>query len=599
MGKKDTIETVICKEGAKIYLPPCQIKCPVGEDIQRTNAMLSLLSTNKDEAAKQVIKIGDQIYDKNPLFPICGYVCGLCEKECNYKDKTGAIRRKMLKRFISDYYVPYLDKKPALPAPTKDTVAIIGSGPAGMMAAYELCKKGYKVTIFEKDKLLGGAVRLIPKYRLPVSVMDSTLKNLVRISHAEVKYGWTFGDVGKTLDDLTKEGFKATFIATGTPVARPLTIEGRVVMGEDFIEGVMFGLPMLYDAGQGKLPANLFKGKKVLVVGGGNVAFDAARVARRVGGEVSLVCLECEDKKHRDGIPADLDEIEGGSEEGMKIIYSRGISDIISENGKFKKVKCPRCVSVFDDKGFNPRFDYKDTIDIAADVLLITIGQGPERLIYQKAGLYNDQGRLDVDPVTLMSNKKPSVLIGGDARRIGYAAEAMLEGIVAAESIDRFIKGTDMKADRQKEYQKAEAARLENYKPQPQLVWKDADKRLDFELFEKGFTLKQTITEAQRCLYCGPCLSCKGCVVMGLQDEIPEIKVNEEKCSGCAICVAVCRYDAPKLEKRGKSFVSVIDLGRCKRCGLCVSVCPSDSITMSDSMAQQMDKAFAELSKKK
>jgi NADPH-dependent glutamate synthase beta subunit-like oxidoreductase len=604
MGKKDTIETVICKEGAKIYLPPCQIKCPVGEDIQRTNAMLSLLSTNKDEAAKQVITIGDQIYEKNPMFPICGYVCGLCEKECNYKDKTGAIRRKMLKRFISDYYVPYLDKKPALPAPTKDKVAIVGSGPAGMMAAYELCKKGYKVTIFEKDKVLGGAVRLIPKYRLPVSVLDGTLKNLARISHAEVKYGWGLEDGSKTysthtLEDLKQKGFKAVFIATGTPIARPLTIEGRMVMGEDFVEGVLFGLPMLYDAGQGKLPHDLYKGKKVLVIGGGNVAFDAARVARRLGGEVTLACLECEDKKHRDGIPADLDEIEGGHEEGIKIVYSRGVSDIVSENGKFKKAKCPRCISVFSDKGFDPRFDYKDSIDIEADVLLITIGQGLERKIYQREGLYNDQGRLDVDQVTLMSNKKPGIFVGGDARRIGYAADAMAEGIVAAESIDRFIKGADMKADRQKEYQKAEAARLENYKPQPQLVWKEADKRLNFELFEKGFTLKQAITEAQRCLYCGPCLSCKGCVTIGLQDEIPEIKVNEEKCSGCAICVAVCRYDAPKLEKRGKSFTSVIDLGRCKRCGLCVSVCPSDSITMSDTMGQQMDKAFAEMSKKK
>jgi len=604
MGKKDTIEMVICREGGKIYLPPCQIKCPVGEDIQRTNAMLSLLSTNKDEAAKQVMKIGDQIYDKNSLFPICGYVCGLCEKECNYKDKTGAIRRKMLKRFISDYYVPYLDKKPALPAPTKDKVAIVGSGPAGMMAAYELCKKGYKVTIFEKDKVLGGALRCIPKYRLPVKVLDGTLKNLVRISHAEVKYDWSLGDSGKiysgnTIDSLKKEGFKTVFVATGTPVARPLTIEGRMVTGENYVEGVMFGLPLLYDAGQNKVPRDIFQGKKVLVIGGGNVAFDAARLARRIGGEVTLVCLECEDKSSRDGIPADVDEIEGATEEGIKIIYGRGVSDIVSEGGKFTKVKAPRCISVFDDKGFNPRFDFKDSIDVTADILLITIGQGPERAIFQNEGLYNDQGRLDVDPVTLMSNKKPGVFIGGDARRIGYAADAMLEGIVAAESIDRFIKGTDMKADRQKEYQKAEAARLENYKPQPQLVWKEADKRLNFEMFEKGFTLKQAITEAQRCLYCGPCLSCKGCVVMGLQDEIPEIKVNEEKCSGCAICVAVCRYDAPKLEKRGKSFVAVIDLDRCKRCGLCVSVCPSDSITMSDSMGQQMDKAFAELSKKK
>jgi NADPH-dependent glutamate synthase beta subunit-like oxidoreductase/NAD-dependent dihydropyrimidine dehydrogenase PreA subunit len=604
MGKKDTIETVICKEGGKIYLPPCQIKCPVGEDIQRTNAMLSLLSVNKDEAEKQVIKIGDQIYEKNPMFAICGYVCGLCEKECNYKDKTGAIRRKMLKRFISDYYVPYLDKKPALPAPTKDKVAVIGSGPAGMMAAYELCKKGYKVTIFEKDKVLGGAVRLIPRYRLPASVLDGTLKNLVRISHAEVKYGWGLEDGSKTysthtLEDLKEKGFKAVFVATGTPIARPLTIEGRLVMGEDFIEGVLFGLPMLYDVGQGKLPHDLYKGKKVLVIGGGNVAFDAARVARRLGGEVTLACLECADKKHRDGIPADLDEIEGAAEEGIKIVYSRGVSDIVSENGIFKKAKCPRCISVFSDKGFDPRFDYKDSLDIEADVLLITIGQGPERKIYQREGLYTDQGRLDVDPVTLMSNKKPGVFIGGDARRIGYAADAMAEGVTAAESIDRFIRDVDMKAGRQKEYQKAEAARLENYKPQPQLVWKEADKRLNFDLFEKGFTLKQAIAEAQRCLYCGPCSSCKGCVAMEIQAEIADIKVNEEKCSGCAICVAVCRYDAPKLEKRGKSFVSVIDLCRCKRCGLCVSVCPSDSITITDGLAEQVDKALAEVSKKK
>lgn len=604
MGEKDAIETVMCKEGAKIYLPPCQINCPVGEDIQRTNAMLSLLCTDKDKVEKDVIKIGDHIYEKNPLFTICGYICGLCEKECNYADKTGAIRRKMLKRFISDYYMPYLDKKPALPAPTKDKIAIIGSGPAGMMAAYELCKKGYKPVILEKDEVLGGAVRLIPKYRLPASVLDGTLKNLVRIAHIDVKYGWALGDGSRTyaahtLDELKKEGFKAIFIATGTPMARPLTIEGRMVMGEDFVEGVMFGLPFLYDAGEGKLPADLFKGKKVLVVGGGNVAFDAARVARRLGGDVALVCLECEDKKHRDGIPADLDEIEGASEEGIKIIYSRGISDIISEGGRFKKVKAPRCVSVFDSKGFNPRFDYQDTIDITADVLLITIGQGPEKSIYQKEGLFNDTGRLDVDPVTLMSSLKPGVFIGGDARRIGYAADAMAEGVTVAESIDRFIRNVDMKVGRQVEYEKAEAARLENYKPQPQLVWKEADKRLDFELFEEGFTLEEAIAEAQRCLYCGPCLSCKGCVAMGLQEEIAEIKVNEEKCSGCGICVAVCRYDAPKLEKRGNSFVSVIDLDKCKRCGLCVSVCPSESITITDGLEEQLDKAFAEVAKKK
>ena len=587
-----TVEEVVCQQSGKVYLPPCQIACPVGEDIQRTNAMIAALPLDEKEAAKQIIKIGDIIYEKNPMFTICSYICGLCEKECNYKDQTGAVRRRMLKRLITDYYIPHLDTKPAMPAPTKDRVAVIGGGPGGLMAAYMLSKKGYRVTILERGSVLGGAMRYIPRYRLPSSVMDGTLNNLVRIANVDVQYGVQMGDGGKTLDDLKKEGYRAVFTATGTPAPRPLTFGREMLNGMD-LEGVLFGLPLLYDANQGLVAPDLFNGKRVIVIGGGNVAFDVARTARRLGGDVSLVCLECEDKGCQDGIPADEEEIEGASEEGIKITYSRGVQEIVGENGKFARIKCPRCTSVFDERGFNPQFDCSDTVELEGDVLLVTIGQGPERNFFQQEGLLNEQGRLDVDQVTLMSNLREGVFIGGDVRRVGFAAEAMREGIIATESIDRYLSGENMTAGRQKEYEKAAIPRLEDYKPQPRLVWLPAEQRLNFDPYEKGFTLAEAIAEAKRCLYCGPCMSCKACVALELQPEIPQIEVNEDLCSGCGICAAVCRYDAPRLEQRGDSRVAVIDELICKRCGLCASACPSDAIRIQDNLAQTIADTLA------
>jgi len=177
--RKDTIESrkaaqveaVRCDNG-KVCLPPCQIGCPVDEDIQRTNVMISCLPPDEKLAHDLIIKIGDEIYEKNPLFPLCSYFCGLCEKQCNYKDETGAIRRRLLKRFLIDEYMPYLDTKAALPEPTGEKVAIIGGGPGGLMAAYVLAKKGYQPTIFEKGSRLGGAIRWAPPYRLPSRLVD-------------------------------------------------------------------------------------------------------------------------------------------------------------------------------------------------------------------------------------------------------------------------------------------------------------------------------------------------------------------------------------------------------------------------------------------
>jgi len=594
MKKQAQVEEVINETNGQVYLPPCQIACPIGEDIQRTNVMISLLPLDAQEASSQIIKIGDEIYEKNPLFTVCSYVCGLCEKECNYKDQTGAVRRKMLKRFLIDRYLPYLETKSPLPSPTREKVAVIGGGPGGLMCGYMLAKMGYKVTILEESSQLGGALRYIPWYRLPVNIIDSAINNLVRIAHIEVKLGVKIGNDGKTLDDLKKEGYQAVFIATGTPIPRPLTIGRERVAGED-LEGVIFGLNLLSDASQGKVPPQLFQDKRVIVVGGGNVAFDVARTARRLGGDVSLVCLECEDKSSKDGIPADVEEIEGGGEEGIKIIYSRGVEEIIGEDGKFKKIKCPQCTSVFDDNGFNPQFDRSDVIYLEGDVLLVTIGQGPERAFFQQENLLNERGRLDIDQLTLMNNQKEGIFIGGDVRRIGFAADAMKDGMIAAESIDRYLKGEDLKAGREKEYESAPIPKRMDYKPQPELIWAPVEERLNFELFEKGFTLEEAIQEAKRCLCCGPCKSCKGCVISELQSEISEIEVNKDVCSGCGVCIAVCPYDATRLEKSEEGPVAVIDDLKCKRCGVCVSACPTEAITIKDEFGETIVNTLATL----
>jgi ferredoxin len=337
----------------------------------------------------------------------------------------------------------------------------------------------------------------------------------------------------------------------------------------------------------------------VIVIGGGNVAFDVARTARRLGGSVTLVCLENDDRSSRDGIPADEEEIKGATEEGVEIVYSRGVEEIIDEDGKFTKIKCPRCISVFDEAGrFSPEFDRGDLLFLEGDVLLITVGQGPLWSFFDEEGLLDPQGRVQVDRTTLMSTLKDGVFIGGDVRQIGFASEAMRDGLTAAESIDRYIRGTDMKVDRmEQEYEIASIPKRIVYKLQPEMKWRPAEERLNFEPFEMRFTPDEVLEEIKRCLFCGPCKSCKACIVSGLQTEIPDVEVNEDLCSGCGVCVAVCPYEASTTQKEDGRTTSKIDELKCKRCGVCITVCPSDARTIKDGLSEVLENTYTALSK--
>jgi NADPH-dependent glutamate synthase beta subunit-like oxidoreductase len=585
------------EEAIRQLLPPCQIQCPINEDIQRTNVLISLLPDDLDKAKPGIMQIGDYLYQKNPFFNICGYICGLCELECNYKTKGGSIRRRLLKRFLSDYYTDSLKEKEELSiVKDKENVAVIGGGPGGLMCAYELSKKGYRPTIFESSDRLGGALWLIPEYRLPQDVLQTTMDNLIRISGIDVRYKAKAGEGRFTFERLKNDGYKAIFMAKGTPYPRVLTFGAELVEGQD-LAGVLYGHTFLYEVSHGNIEPNYFEKLKVVVIGGGNVAFDVARSARRFGGDVTIVALESEDKSSRDGIPADEEEIKGAWEEGIRIVHSRGVRKINGESGRFKGIECPRCTCVFDDNGFNPQFDYDDCVNIAGDMLIITVGQVPDRAFLQKEELLDERGRLAVDPFTLQSPINPMVFIGGDVRRIGFMVEAMQEGVEAAESIHRYLRGLNMRENRKRDFEPFAIPERDTYKPPTEVVWVPPEKRTHFQLFERSLTLDEAIEEAKRCVTCGPCVSCKACISIGFEKSLYSVNVDEQHCCGCGMCVYACNYGSAHLIEKEGRLISATDMFKCKSCGMCVAACPSNARTLvDDATYERIDEVIASLS---
>jgi NADPH-dependent glutamate synthase beta subunit-like oxidoreductase len=596
MWKTDSIGVGHAEIAIKQSLPPCQIQCPINEDIQRTNVLISLLPDDEKLAREGIIQIGDYLYEKNPFFNICGYICGLCELECNYKSKGGSIKRRLLKRFLSDVYTEYLKTKDEFPViRDKENVAVIGGGPGGLMCAYNLSMRGYRVTLFEGSGRLGGALWLVPEYRLPKQVLQDSIDSLVRLANIEVKYNSPLGAGKLTLDKLKNDGYKSVFVATGSPYPRVLTFNGKVVEGQD-LSGVMYGQTYLYEVSHNNIGKDYFKGKQVIVIGGGNVAFDVARSAKRHGADVTVISLEREDKNHRDGIPADEEELRGAWEEGIKLIYSTGVQQIFGENGKFRGIIKAKCISVFDDNGFNPKFDCSDAAQLEGDIMIITIGQTHDRALLQREGLLDNRGGLALDQLTLQSQVKPWVYIGGDVRKIGFMVEAMKEGVVAAESIDRFLRGMNMREGRKRDYEAYELPERYEYKTEPEVLWIPPEKRMHFHLYEHGFTLSEAIEEAKRCITCGPCLSCKACISIGFQKSLSAVEVNTEKCSGCGLCVYACNYQAASVISLEGRKVSKTDMFKCKSCGMCVSACASEARRMvDDDTALRIEKTLSSL----
>jgi heterodisulfide reductase subunit A-like polyferredoxin len=490
---------------------PCVITCPTNINIQ---GYVSLVAAGKFEEAYNLI------LERNPLPSICGRVCHHpCEEKCNREEIDEAVAINNLKRFAAEK-VRQMRKKSGIKVekaeinPEKPKIAVIGGGPSGLTCARELILQGYTVTIFEAEEKLGGAMRYgIPKYRLPDEYLDWDIQNIIDLG-IKVKTGMKLGR-DFTIKSLKQEGFKSIYICIGLPLSRKVPFKGAD------LSGVLWGLDFLRDVNLG---ANIHVGKKVIVIGGGNVAIDVAMTAKRQGAEkVLVISLEC-----RDEMPAHEWEIQDAIDEGIELNPAWGPTEIIGNDGAVKGIRLVKCSCVFDPDGkFNPQFDSTCTSETDADTIIIAIGQSADlSWIGDDSPVEKNGPGIKANPVTLETNIE-GVFAGGD---VVYGPKSIVEAIEqghrAAESIRRFDYGRDLSFQREKEDKPVAVVpkdRPYNDLPRHTTQKTPATERAgmgNYTEVEHTFTEEMAVAEASRCLECGICCECMQCVKACLAEAI-------------------------------------------------------------------------------
>jgi formate dehydrogenase beta subunit len=400
----------------KQALLPCRYTCPAEIDVPR---YLRFIGEKNYAAATAVIR------EKVPFPGVLGYVCDRpCEDVCRRGEVNQPVSIRELKRFAAEHDGSGLkpNKKPV----TDKKVAVIGAGPAGLTAAYYLALQGHQVMVFEALPFTGGMLRVgIPEYRLPRGMLDKEIK-YVEDMGVEIKTGTHI----ESIDKLFEDGYHGVITAVGTHRGQKLKIPGVES------DGVIIGVDFLRDINLGN-KANI--GNNVLVLGGGNVAFDCARAARRLGAaQVKMTCLES-----RETMPATDDEIKQGEEEGIVIYPARIFTQILTENGKVTGVECLEVESLSFDEEKNPQIETKDDSQhvLDADTVIFAIGQRPD--LPEGFGLDTVAGNLiDVDPFTFTTNRNGVFAAGDAVNGTSSVIKAIASGRKAAIALDKYLGGS-------------------------------------------------------------------------------------------------------------------------------------------------------------
>ncbi|MEE9443570.1 MAG: FAD-dependent oxidoreductase [candidate division Zixibacteria bacterium] len=462
---------------------PCVSACPAGIDIPR---YLHLIAKGDYRKALEVICA------RVPFPGILGYVCfHPCESGCRRSKIDKPVAICDLKRFAADK-VGHLDflmsnKK----VDTGKKTAIIGSGPAGLTAAYYLMMQGHTVEIFEKENQAGGMLRHgIPDYRLPQDILDRELKTIEKLG-ITIHLNHEFGDA-TGIDRLKSDGYDAILIAAGVSASKNLNIENLN------LNGIYSALDFLKSA---KLSREPKLTGKVIVIGGGNVGIDAAMTANRLGAdEVTLVCLES-----RIEMPAHDWEIEQAEQEGITIENSWGPRKFISDGDKLTGVEFIRCTRVFDEqKRFNPQYDENKNKEIVADAVIVAIGQGVDEKLNS---YFNDKLGINIAQVT-DSQLSENIFVAGDiVRGPTSVIDAIAEGRKAADLIDIFLEGdgiieTDFN-NSEYEYSRIEIPHEDFQHSRISVESVNSKQRKNnFDLITSTMDEKQACLESRRCLQC-------------------------------------------------------------------------------------------------
>ncbi len=553
--------------------PPCQVACPVHTDVR---GYVAAIARGNFEEAYALAR------EPNPLVYVCSHVCAHpCEEVCRRGDVDEPVAIAALKRFATEQHDLSLGHGPPKPKvePRDQKVAIIGAGPAGLTAAHDLARMGYQVTLFEAQPQPGGMLQVgLPTYRLPREFIDLDVQPILDLG-VELRTGVRIGE-DVTLSDLREQGYEAIFIGIGAGLSRSLPLEG---IG---MEGVLLGVDFLREVNQGR---SVKLGRKVLVIGGGNVAVDVARSAVRQGGpgdekEVHMICLEC-----RAEMPAHEWEIVEALREGIILHPSLGPHRILGRDGKVAGLETIVCSSVFDEQGrFNPSFVPHTESVIEGDTIILAIGQASDlSFLRPEDGVKLTTRRtIEVDERTLATSV-PGVFAGGEViTGPSSVVESMALGHRAAAAMDATLRGEDLAAFQWSEPQElGELAEktIKQIKPlkreeMPSLSLEQT--RFCYEEVELGYTLPMAVRAAHRCLTCGAGAA-----------------IDTDTCATCLTCVRLCPYEAPAL----RDGTVAIEVTQCQACGLCASECPAKAIRMAlyddEQMLAQIEGLFADASR--
>ena len=504
---------------------PCKTACPAHIGIQ---GYLQLAKEGRYEDALALIK------KDNPLPAVCGHVCNRrCEDACTRGTIDEAVAIDEVKRFIAERDLNaetrFIPKKtiPSLKGGFKEKIAIIGAGPAGLSCAYFLALTGYKPTIFEKNAEPGGMLRYgIPSYKLEKDLLAAEI-DVIRQLGVEIRCGV---EVGKdvTIEDLREQGYKGFYAAIGCQRGRKPGISGENA------EGAYTAVDFLRKAGGSEsFPLE----GDVVVVGGGNVAIDAARVSSRcTDAKISMFCLETREK-----MPASNEEIEEALEEGIELNCGWGPKEILEEDGHVRGIVFKKCTRVFDAQGrFSPEYDENDTVTVPCRHVIFSVGQAIDwghMLDNLHVELRPNGGAL-ANKLTYQTSE-PDIFVGGDVYTgPKFAIDAIAAGREGAVSLHRYVhENCTLTIGRNRrdfiELDK-ENIKVETYDSSSRQIPPKADVKEQAKTFRD---LSQSLSEEQVKKETSRCLSCGASVV------------DPNKCIGCGICTTKCMFDAIHLHR--------------------------------------------------